>query len=102
MDKAIQTPVATNPQATAGGAPIMVPGGILLLTADYVRLGPDLLLTGRDGQQHLIPGYFAAETPADLMTGGGAVISGDLATKLAGPVAPAQYAQAAPAAAASK
>jgi hypothetical protein len=38
MDKAIQTPVATNPQATAGGAPIMVPGGILLLTADYVRL----------------------------------------------------------------
>ncbi|MFP6736706.1 MAG: FecR domain-containing protein [Rhodospirillales bacterium] len=100
MDKAIQTPVATNPQATAGGAPIMVPGGILLLTADYVRLGPDLLLTGRDGQQHLIPGYFAAETPADLMTGGGAVISGDLATKLAGPVAPAQYAQAAPAAAA--
>jgi hypothetical protein len=68
------------------------------LSADYARLGPDLLLTGNDGQKQLLTGYFNSEVPADLISEGGAVISGDLATRLAGPVAPAQFAQAAPAA----
>lgn len=71
-----------------------------MLTAEYTRLGPDLLLTGSDGQKQLLADYFSSETPSDLMTEGGAVISGGLATKLAGPVAPAEFAQAVPVAAA--
>ncbi|MDP6842867.1 MAG: FecR domain-containing protein [Rhodospirillales bacterium] len=100
MDLAARSPGANNPLNLNGGMPITVPGGTWLLTAEYTRLGPDLLLTGSDGQKQLLADYFSSETPSDLMTEGGAVISGGLATKLAGPMAPAQFAQAAPAAAA--
>jgi hypothetical protein len=100
MEQAVQPPIVAAAEDMGGAAPITVPGGPWLLSADFARLGPDLLLTGADGQKQLLTGYFNSETPADLITEGGAVISGDLATKLAGPVAPAQFAQAAPAAAA--
>jgi hypothetical protein len=54
--------------------------GAWLLKADFVRQGPDLLLTGEDGQQTLLVDYFNAETPPNLQTDFGAVISGDLAS----------------------
>jgi len=73
-------------QATDGA--ITVPGGDFLLSADFVRLGPDLLLVGADGTRILIQGYFTSEHPPDLQTEGGARIGGDLAGKLAGPEAP--------------
>ena len=88
MEQAVQPPIVAAAEDMGGAAPITVPGGPWLLSADFARLGPDLLLTGADGQKQLLTGYFNSETPADLITEGGAVISGDLATKLAGPVAP--------------
>ncbi len=90
----VPTPVVLE----AGDASALtVPGGAFLLTADYGRSGPDLVLTGDAGAQVVIRGFFATETPPNLMTEGGARITGALAEKLAGPLAPGQVAQAAPA-----
>lgn len=76
----------------ATGDVLIVPGGSFLLTAEFVREGDDLLLVGTDGARVLVQGFFALETPPDLHTEGGAVVQGDLAMTLAGPVAPGQYA----------
>ena len=74
---------------------IVIPGGAWLLKADFVRQGSDLLLTAPDGHQVVVRGFFNLQTPPNLMTEGGALISADLAAKLAGPLAPGQFAQAA-------
>ena len=77
---------------------VSVPDAKFLFTAEFHRAGPDLLLTGQDGERHLIPGYFtAAERPA-LTAPNGASLSPDLIHLLAGSVAPGQYAQAQPSA----
>ena len=78
------------------GQPVVVPGGAWLLKAQFSPQGNDLLLTGADGSQILIRDYFNGDFPVDLMTPGGAVISGELALKLAGPQAPGATAQATP------
>jgi hypothetical protein len=80
--------------ADSAQAPIVVPGGNLLLTADFVRDGADLVLVGADGRTVVLRGYFETGHQADLMTEGGARIAAQLATQLAGPLAPGQYAQA--------
>ena len=84
--------------AATPSAALVVPRGTLLLVADFVRQGADLLLEGPDGARVLIKGYFALEEPPALMTEGGAMLSPDLVVRLAGPLAPGQYAQAGPAA----
>ena len=75
-----------------GGAPLVIPGGAWLLEAEFSPQGSDLLLSGPDGSQILIRNFFDLDTPPDLMTEGGAVISAELAVKLAGPLAPGQFA----------
>ena len=81
----------------AAGETVVVPGGHMLLVADFVRQGPDLVLIGPDGKTVLVRGYFAAPEPPALATEGGAQITPDLAQKLAGPIAPGELAQAGPA-----
>jgi len=76
------------------GQILSVPGDAWLLKADFAPQGSDLLLTGPDGAQVLIRDFYNLETPPDLMTDTGAVISADLALALAGPVAPGQLAMA--------
>ncbi|MBW7850630.1 MAG: tandem-95 repeat protein [Rhodospirillales bacterium] len=95
------TTIPTTPEAgaplvlhAAEGPALLVPGGILLLVADYQRVGADLVLVGPDGARVVIADYFALDNPPDLMTAGGAVINADVARALAGPQAPGQYAQA--------
>ncbi|NQV99064.1 MAG: FecR domain-containing protein [Rhodospirillales bacterium] len=66
------------------------------LRADFARDGADLKLTGEDGQIVIIDGYFAQANPPDLASGSGAVVNAATAARLAGPLAPGQYAQAAP------
>jgi hypothetical protein len=78
------------------GKPVLIPGGAWMLGADFIRQGPDLLLKDDAGRQVLVRDFFRLEVTPSLATEGGAVISGDLAVKLAGPLAPAQYAQASP------
>ena len=65
----------------------------MLLIADFVRQGGDLLLVGPDGEQVLIQGYFELADPLALATAGGAELAPDLVASLAGPLAPGQYAQ---------
>ena len=74
----------------------IVPGGDWLLKADFVRSGNDLILRGSNGEQSHLEGYFL--DPKDLATDTGAVIHAKLATQLAGPLAPGQYAQTGPSA----
>lgn len=86
------TPTVLNAD---GAHSLTVPGQGFLLDADFHRSGPDLVLVGQDGHQVVITGYFSQATPPTLQTPGGAVITPDLASKLAGPMAPGQFAQAA-------
>lgn len=86
------TPDATPLKIDSDGF-LPVPGGDWPLRAQFHRDGPDLLLVGEAGEQAVVPGFFVTETAPDLRTEGGAVISADLAAKLAGPAAPAQLAQ---------
>jgi hypothetical protein len=75
---------------------IVVPDAQLLFTAHFHRAGPDLVLTGRDGHNHIIPGYFSGEHRPALAAPNGAMLSPDLVDLLAGSVAPNEYAQAGP------
>jgi FecR protein len=75
---------------------VLVPDAELLFTATFHRHGPDLLLVGRDGHEHLIPGYFASEHHPALMAPNGAQLSADTVDLLAGSPTPGQYAQAQP------
>ena len=72
---------------------LSVPGADFVLRADYARQGPDLLLE-KGNQSVLVQDYFTTDNPPDLTTTDGAgIISADLAQRLAGPVAPGQFAQ---------
>ncbi len=64
-----------------------------LLDADFVRQGANLLLVSADGAQLLVRDYFTLSRPPALHTAEGAVLPADLVQSLAGPAAPAQYAQ---------
>jgi Ca2+-binding RTX toxin-like protein len=80
-----------------GKTEVVVPGNDFILTAEYARAGTDLVLTGADGREVVVRGYFEQVTPPTLATGEGAAIAGATVMRLAGPEAPGQYAQAAPA-----
>ena len=73
---------------------VLVPDTELLFTAQFHRAGPDLVLTGRDGQHHLIPGYFSSEHHPALVAPNGAHLSPDTVDLLAGSPTPGHYAQA--------
>ena len=53
----------------------------------FTRAGLDLEIRGQDGTRVLIRDYFQHDEVADLWTPGGAVLSGELVARLAGPVA---------------
>ena len=83
-----QTPGAVVVLQAEPGAAMVVPHGALLLVANFVRQGADLLLVGPDGIQILIKGYFALDHPPALMTEGGEMLAPDLVARLAEPLAP--------------
>src|ERR1700685_388659 len=75
---------------------VLVPDTELLFTAQFHRAGPDLVLTGRDGAHHLIPGYFSSEQHPALVAPNGAHLSHATVDLLAGSATPGHYAQAQP------
>ena len=87
------TGTVPTPILGSDGAHIVIPGGNMLLHADFTRAGADLLITSPDGSQFVIVDYFNGQTEAGLITEGGALLPFDLVSALAGPASPGQYAQ---------
>ena len=80
-------------EALSAGRQVVVPGGAMLLAADFAQAGPHLVITGADGTTVVVQDYFAvAESPV-LQTAGGAALPADLVRALAGAGAPMQVAQ---------
>ena len=65
-----------------------------LFKAEFVRDGSDLVLKNNGADDIQIVDYFAQSNPADLVASNGARLTGETVEKLAGPMAPGQYAQA--------
>jgi len=74
-------------------ANLTLPADSDFLRAEFTRTGPDLLIHTPGGDQYVAPAFFMSETPPDLITHDGAVLSAQLLTTLAGPMAPGQVAQ---------
>jgi Ca2+-binding RTX toxin-like protein len=89
---AANAPVILN--AGGGDGRLVVPGGDMLLRAEFIPSGGDLLIVAPDGGRVLVLDYFSSPLPTVLMTAGGAALPFDLVAALAGPLAPGQYAQA--------
>ncbi|HEY9079783.1 DUF4114 domain-containing protein [Magnetovibrio sp.] len=80
-------------EATSGDT-IVIPEGLNPATADYAHEGPDLILTWPDGSEVVVKDYFMVDPQPTLASEQGAEVPGDLAARLAGPVAPGMVAQA--------
>ena len=75
---------------------VILPEGFNPADADFVRAGPDLMLTAPDGTQVLVADFFMMEMPPALLGEDGARVAGDLAVRLAGSATPGQVAGEAP------
>lgn len=65
-----------------------LPAGSDFVRADFVRSGPDLQIETPDGNHFLVPAFFMSETPPDLVTAWGGILSSDVVAKLTGPMTP--------------
>jgi len=74
---------------------VSLPEGFAFGLADFERSGPDLQLTAPGGETVVVRNFLAVEPTPALVRPDGATVDGDLATRLAGPVTPGQYAQSA-------
>src|SRR5690348_11687527 len=71
--------------------PVLVSDAHLLFTAQFHRVGPDLVLIGEDGHRHVIPGYYSAEHRPGLVAPNGAGLASYLVDLLAGSPTPGEY-----------
>lgn len=69
--------------------------GFALFEAEFERAGQDLLIQDMSGDILRLPGYFLGDTPTEVISENGASLSGRVVERLAGPLFPGQYAQAA-------
>ena len=76
-----------------GKAVVTLPWAHEALTADFFRVGPDLLIIAKNGEKILLEGYFLNLQSKDVYTAGGAKIAADLISKLCGNPLPGVYAQ---------
>ncbi|WP_370400435.1 Ig-like domain-containing protein [Sulfitobacter sp. JB4-11] len=70
-----------------------MPEAELLFQAQFKRVGNDLHLNNEGIGAIRIPDYFSGDVAADIYAPNGAMLSGDVVSRLAGPLAPGQYAQ---------
>ena len=86
------TPKILNISPDGSREALLVEDSSLLFSGEYSREGFDLQITS--GDNHLvIQGYFEQSNPPDLVAQNGGVLTHDVVAALAGPLAPAQYAQ---------
>ncbi len=86
---ATETSAVVLPSSTDG---IQLPEGFDLTGSVFDRVGDDLLLIDTGGTKVVVRDYLDGDA-GDLIGAGGARVSGEMAAKLAGPLAPGQYAQ---------
>ena len=79
--------------ASDGTAAITLPWAHEALTADFFRVGADLLMVAKNGDKILIEDYFLNLQLQDVLTAGGAKISANVIEKLCGNPLPGVYAQ---------
>ena len=84
----------------SGESAVTVPDAHLLFSGEFKRAGSDLVITGEHGDRFVVSDYFAGERRAALQSPEGAVLARNSSQRLAGPVAPGQTAEGAPALAA--
>jgi len=97
------TPGTTGTQATGGehtftldassSDALTLPGGLNPAMAEFSHEGPDMVMSWPDGSQVTVTNYFMADPQPSLVSDQGATVSGELAARLAGPVAPGMVAQ---------
>ena len=94
-DSAGTTATVTTVIPATTGRPTVLPPGIELESAAFSRVGADLVVRGAAGETAVVRDFYLQdERPNLLFEGGGKHIAGDLAARLAGPLAPGQMAQA--------
>ena len=77
-----------------GSDHVAIPGGSWFLRATFERMGPDLVLSGPDGEKLLVRDYFFSDIPPDLIDGSGSIrLSGRSVELLVGPQNPGVVAQ---------
>ena len=81
---------------TAGTEQVLIGELGWLQGAEFIRIGPDLMLVGQDGGQVLLQDYFMQPEPSDLLATNGGIFDAQLVARLAGPMAPGQIAQTTP------
>lgn len=86
--------LAVTTLAPESGGRIIVPEAQLLFEADFQRAGDDLYLMNKGEETLRIADYFSSDFPVNIHAANGAMLSGDVVARLAGPLAPGQYAQA--------
>jgi len=74
------------------GKPVELPSGDFIANADMTRSGMDLHLTGPDGHTIVVEGYFAQQTPPDLVTHDGARLTPAMVSAFVPPEHAGQYA----------
>lgn len=75
------------------GGHMVIPGGTMLLTAEFSQAGNDLVIKGADGSTTVVQDYFSVGTSPTLQTAGGASMPPDMIDRLAHVGAPLQVAQ---------
>ncbi|RTL69328.1 MAG: hypothetical protein EKK41_13795 [Hyphomicrobiales bacterium] len=84
--------------AADGALSLTLPDAALMFRGAFARSGPDLSITGPEGNSVVITNYFAHEHGPTLLSPEGAMLAPDLVAQLAGPRFPGVYAQQGPAA----
>jgi VCBS repeat-containing protein len=77
----------------SSGPTATIPDAHLLFNGDFERAGSDLIVHD-DNKSVIVPGYFAGDKRATLLSPEGAALQPHVVDALAGPMAPGQYAQA--------
>ena len=92
-DLEIEVNASDTIQLIPGSDPLHIPEGVALFEAQFDRVGQDLVLSEQGAPVLSVPGFFLSATPVDLVAANGAVLSGELAARLAGSSLGAQQAQ---------
>ncbi|MBR9971314.1 M10 family metallopeptidase C-terminal domain-containing protein [Magnetospirillum sulfuroxidans] len=91
---AAHEPDAVAIAVPAGAQVVTLPAGLNLGDAQFIRHGGDLEIVLPDGRHIVLPDFFGGGGSPALSTIDGQMLPADLVARLAGPLAPGQFAQA--------